>query len=120
VFTREAFQEQRQAAKVVERRESRVLVVVSVGLGVAQLALIAWADRHLARGPRLTVEGGVFLAYIALVAWLLWRLVARVRAARPICPQCGARLEGMSERVAAATGRCDGCGGQVIASPSVS
>ena len=92
-----------------------MLVLASVGLGLAQLALIGWADAHLARLPRLRLEGGVFIAYMVLVVALLWRFQARQRAARPSCPACGAVLQGVSERIAVATGRCDGCGGQVIA-----
>jgi hypothetical protein len=38
----------------------------------------------------------------------------RARALRPICLVCGMLLQGLSERVAAATGRCDSCGGQVV------
>jgi hypothetical protein len=114
VYTREAFERQRAAAKQVERRESRILAGAAVGLGLAQLVLIRWADAHLVRRPRLALEGGVFLAYMALVGWLFWRMFVRVRAARPVCPRCGAALEGMSERVAAATGHCDSCGAQVV------
>jgi len=115
LYTREEFERRRAAAKGVERREGRILAAVSVGLGLGQLVFIRWADAHFEHGPRVALEGGVFLAYVALVVWLLWRMQRRVRAARPRCPQCGARLEGMSERVAAATGRCDSCGGQVLA-----
>ena len=114
LYTRESFERRRAAAKQVERRESWILAAAAVGLGLAQLVLIRWADAHLARRPRLALEGGVFLAYIALVAGLFWRMFVRVRAARPVCPACGVALEAMSERVAAATGRCDSCGGQVI------
>jgi predicted RNA-binding Zn-ribbon protein involved in translation (DUF1610 family) len=45
---------------------------------------------------------------------LLWRLETRRRAVRPKCPRCGVPLDGLSERVASATGRCDACGGQII------
>ena len=115
MLTRDVFERQRAAARQVERREGRLLAVVGVGLGLAQVAVIRWADAHLERSPRLALEGGIFLAYLALVGVLLWRMQRRLRAARPRCPNCGVVLAGMSERVAAATGRCDACGGQIIA-----
>jgi predicted RNA-binding Zn-ribbon protein involved in translation (DUF1610 family) len=59
----------------------------------------------------------VFLIYVATVAWLIWRLDRVSRAVLPHCPQCGVTLSGDSLRIAAATGRCDACGGQVIADP---
>lgn len=97
------------------RREGRVLVLVSVGLGVAQLLFIAWADSHLDRRTAVPLEGALFLVYMALVGWLGWRLQYRLKAARPVCSHCGARLGEMSERIAVATGRCDACGGQIVA-----
>jgi predicted RNA-binding Zn-ribbon protein involved in translation (DUF1610 family) len=114
MYTRQAFERQRALKKQVERHETRLLAVVSVGLGVAQLLLIRWLDTQLPHKPRVAIEGAVFLAYMALVCWLIWRLQVRLRAASVTCPQCGVRLQGMSERVAAATGRCDACGGQVL------
>ena len=114
MYTREAFERQRARGKQVESRETRLLAIVSVGLGVAQLIGFRWLETWLARGPRIRIEGAVFLGYIALVGWLIWRMQRRLRAARVTCPQCGVRLEGLSERVAGATGRCDACGGQVF------
>jgi hypothetical protein len=114
MVTREAFEGQRAAWKRVESREGLLLAVVSVGLGLAQLVPIRWSERHRDRGAEVRLEGGVFLACVALVGWLVWRMQRRLSAARPACPQCKAPLQGMSERVAAATGRCDSCGGQVL------
>jgi hypothetical protein len=114
MYTRQAFEHQRARAKQIERRETRLLAVVSVGLGMAQLFGFRWLDTWLERGPRIRLEGAIFVFYMALVGWLIWRLQVRLRAARTACPQCGVRLEGMSERVAAATGRCDACGGQIL------
>jgi hypothetical protein len=114
MFTREAFERQRAAVKQVERRDGRMLAVVSVGLGVAQLLFLRWADVHVDRGRGTAIAGLAFLAYVWLVCWLLWRRDRCRRAARPKCPQCGVPLQDLSERVAAATGRCDACGGQVI------
>lgn len=114
-MTGEAFQRRRLAVKEVERREDRALVIVSVGGGFAQLAFIRWADAHLVRHPPVELEGGIFLAYIALVGILLWRFLRRVTAARPRCPQCGVALEDLSVRIATAAGRCDACGGQILA-----
>ena len=93
MYTREAFEQLRQARLRVQTRDLRILALASVGLGLAQLGFILWADRALPGSSALPLEGGLFLAYMALVVGLLWR----------------------QQRVAAATGRCDTCGGQVIA-----
>jgi len=114
MYSRETFDRQRAAGKQVERREGRLLAVVSVGLGVAQLVFIGWTEKRLEHKPAVAIEGAVFLAYMALVGWLFWRMQRRIRATHPTCPQCGVLLQGLSERVAAATGRCDSCGGQVV------
>jgi predicted RNA-binding Zn-ribbon protein involved in translation (DUF1610 family) len=115
LLTRDAFDRQRAALKQVQRREEWLLAIVSVVLGLAQLAFLTWAKVNLDRGLTTAVAGAFFLAYMALIGTLVWRLERRVRAARLVCPQCGVRLKATSERVAAATGRCDTCGGQVIA-----
>jgi predicted RNA-binding Zn-ribbon protein involved in translation (DUF1610 family) len=114
MYTREAFERQRASAKQVESHQTRLLAVVSVGLGVAQLIGFRWLETWLERRSRIRIEGAVFLVYMALVGWLIWRMQRRLRAARVTCPQCGVRMEGLSERVAGATGRCDACGGQVL------
>ena len=114
-FTREAFERQRLMVKEAERRTGIPLLIASVGLGLGQLVFIRWADAHLEKGLRLALEGGIFLGYVALVCLLLWHRVQTVGAVRPRCPHCGVVLKDISERVAAATGRCDACGGQVIA-----
>ncbi len=112
--TREEFDQQLAAAKLVSRQHGRVLALTSVGLGLAQLVFLRWAEGHLARGPRLAIAGIAFLAYAALIGALLWRLERRLGRVRPTCPQCGVALKGMSERVAAATGKCGSCGGWIL------
>ena len=107
----------RARAKGVERREGWQLAAVSVALGLGQLVAIAWMDRHLERQARLPLEVVVFLAYFALVIFLLWRMQLKIRAARPACPACGVVFSSASEEVAAATGRCHGCGAQVVSGP---
>ena len=114
MYTREAFTRQRAAAKQVENQQGRWLAFLSVGLGVAQLAFIRWADAHWEKGPKVLVSGTAFLLYAVLIIVLLTRMQRAVKSARPMCPNCGASLRGISERIAAATGRCDTCGGQVI------
>ena len=116
-YTRDEFERRRALRKAVESRETRILAIVSVGLGFGQLFLIRWMDAQA--DPRFErwdtpIAGVVFLLYMALVVWLLWRMQVRVRAATPTCPQCGHRLTGYSESVAAATRNCDSCGGRVI------
>ena len=115
MYSRAAFDRQRQLVKDVSRRESRVLVPVAVGLGIAQLAFLRLAEARLERETVTAIAGVAFLIYMGLVGWLVWRMDRRVRAVRATCPQCGKRLQGLSERVAGATGRCEACGGQVIA-----
>jgi predicted RNA-binding Zn-ribbon protein involved in translation (DUF1610 family) len=115
MYSRSAFDRQRQLVKDVSRREGRVLVPVSVGGGIAQLVFLRSVEGRLDPGVVTTIAGVAFLVYLALVVWLVWRMDRRVRAVRPSCPQCGQRLQGLSERLASATGRCDACGGQVIA-----
>jgi hypothetical protein len=117
VYTREAFDRQRAAAKKIEQGGSRALALFSVPFGFGQLLLIAWLDHRLGRGA-VPIEGAVFLAYMAFVVLLLVRMLRRSRAARPTCPGCGARIEGLSERLAVATGRCDACGARVVELPA--
>jgi len=114
VLTREEFGRRRAALKLVARRESRVLAIFSVGLGLAQLLFLRWAEREMAHEAVIATGGSFFLAYIVGVGALLWRMQRRIRAARLTCPYCRAALNDMSERVASATGRCDLCGGQLI------
>lgn len=114
MYSREAFARQRLVERQVERRAGTVLAVVSVGLGVAQLVFLRWADVHLERDLKIGIALPAFLAYIAVVGWLLWRFERRRREVRPKCPRCGAVLENLSQRIATATGRCDACGGQVL------
>lgn len=114
MLTRAQFTQQRATAKRIERRAGLVLALWSVILGLLQLLFLRWADAHLARGPRLAIAGSAFLVYSLVVAGLLWRLERRVRAVRPRCPQCGAPLKGLTERLASVTGRCDICGGRIL------
>jgi hypothetical protein len=112
--TREQFDRQRGEIRAVVRRESRVLAGFSVGLGLAQLAFLRWAERALTREALVAAAGSLFFAYMAGVGALLWRLQRSTRAARLACPHCRVVLNELSERVVSATGRCDGCGGLII------
>jgi hypothetical protein len=113
-YTRDEFERVRKNAKRVERREGWLLAAISMSLGLGQLVAIAWMDRHLERPLRLALESGLFLAYLALVVALLWRMQRRIRRARPTCPSCRAAMSELSERVPVATGRCDSCGRDVL------
>ncbi len=115
MYSRETFNQLRDAVKRRERKDSQLLALVSVGLGLAQLAIIRWVDARFTRQTAVAIEGAIFVIYAALVIWLLWRLQRHKRAGAPRCPQCGMALQGLSERVAVATGKCDSCGGQVLA-----
>lgn len=113
-LTREAFERSRATAARIARRDARTLAAFSVAIGVIQLIFLRWADVHLERGTKLAIALPVFVIYMAIVGVLLWRMQERRRSLCPICPQCGIRLMGLPERVAAATGRCDSCGGRVL------
>jgi hypothetical protein len=114
MYTREEFDRRRAEQKRLEGREMRLLGFVTVPLGIGQLVMIRLLESRLERSRAVAIEGAVFLAYMALFGFLFWRLLRRFRFSLLSCPQCGAKLRGMSESVAAATGRCDSCGGQVI------
>lgn len=114
MLTRAEFDCRRAALKRVARREGRVLTIFSVGFGLAQLLFLRWAQRKMAREAAMAMAGSLFLAYIIGVGALLWRRERRIRGARLTCPHCRAPLSDSSERVAAATGRCDSCGGQIL------
>lgn len=113
--TREAFQQHLLSARTAARRQLNRLAVISVGLGVAQLAFLRWAERSLADSVRVPLAVAFFLAYAAIISFLVLRLMRTERAVRPACPHCATQLRGLSERAALATGRCDGCGGQLFA-----
>lgn len=116
-MNRAEFDQQRARGKAVVTRQGRVLAFISVVLGIAQLALIWWADRALSPETRRPLAGALFVVYMIIVVTLVVRLDRAGRAARIRCPACGQSLGSASERVAAATGRCDSCGGEVISSP---
>jgi predicted RNA-binding Zn-ribbon protein involved in translation (DUF1610 family) len=113
-LTREAFDRSRAAVGRLARRDGRTLAAFSVAFGIVQLIFLRWADAHLERGPKLAIALPAFVIYGVVVGVLLWRMERRKRSVGPLCPQCGIRLTGLSERVAAATGRCDSCGGIVV------
>jgi ABC-type dipeptide/oligopeptide/nickel transport system permease subunit len=113
-LTREEFERLRAAAARIALRDGRALAAFSVAFGVLQLIFLRWADVHLERGTKLWIALPVFVIYMAIVGLLLWRMQQSKRSLCPVCPQCGIRLMGLSERLAAATGRCDSCGGLVV------
>lgn len=115
LLTRDEFAQQRKAAALAERNAGRMLASFSIAGGALQLLLLRWGDLHMARGPRLATAVAAFAAYIVIVAVLLIRRDRRLRAVRPRCPQCGKTIEGVSERIAIATGNCDRCGGRIVA-----
>lgn len=113
MLTRPEFEQRRAEAARFDRRQGRLLAAVAVGLGLAQLALLRWAEGRFEPAAVKLLGGSVFIAYAALVGGLLWRWRRRAQPLR--CPACGQQLTGLSERIAAATGRCDSCGEQIIA-----
>ena len=116
MYTREEWDRQRDLVKKVQQRAGNILAAFAVPGGLAQLWFGRWADQHLDRATRTPLTLGLFIAYMIGVGLLLWRYVKSVDQLRPKCPACGTVLKDMSEKVASATGRCEKCGGQVIAS----
>lgn len=113
-MTREEFDRKRAVAAGAEKWQMKVLAIVSVTLGIAQLLFIKWLDAHVVDQKRLQIEGSLFLAYMGLVIFLIWRMTSAVNGARPKCPKCKATLKGMSERMAVTTGKCDQCGAELF------
>ena len=113
-MTREEFDRKRAEAAGAEKWQSRILAAIVVPLGFLQLFFIKWLDSHVADRKRLQIEGSLFLAYMALVLFLIWRMTSAVKKARPKCPTCKASLGGMSERMAVTTGKCDQCGAELF------
>ena len=116
MYSREEWDRQRDLVKRVTRRHGNILAAFAVPGGLLQLVFGRWADAHFDKATRTTITLTIFLLYMAGVAVLMWRYVTLVNAVRPKCPQCGVVFKDMSEQVASATGRCEKCGGQVIAS----
>lgn len=114
MYTTDQFRRCREDVAAIERREGRLIAVVAVTLGAAQLWFINWAGTNLGDEVKVRAAYSVFLVYMGIVMALVWRFGRRREAARPRCPQCGAVLKGASERTAFETGKCDQCGGQVI------
>ena len=106
--------ELRASAIARERQDGRLLAAASIGLAAVQLAFMGWAERRFPRDTALALEGGLFIAYMALVLWLLWRRQSHKASGLPRCPHCHQVLEDLSARLAIVTGKCDACGGQVI------
>lgn len=83
-------------------------------MGLGQLGLIRWLESRFPRSTALPIEAGIFVLYIILVLLAIHRLQRHRRGTAPRCPQCGRPLTEDSLRIAAATGKCDTCGGQVL------
>jgi len=114
-YTREAFERQRVLAQVIQRKLGRFTAIVAVALGVGQLLFIRAVESRLAKEKAVPFELALFLAYIAVVGFLVWQLDRQVTAARPRCPQCKVSLKGAADGLAMTTGKCAKCGALVIA-----
>ena len=115
MYSRESFDQLRASVRRRERKDGALLALVSVALGFGQLGLLRWLESRFPHRTAVAIGGTVFLLYLGLVLFLLWRLQHHKRVGAPRCPQCGRALQGVAERIAGATGRCDACGGQVVA-----
>ena len=114
MYSRKEYETRLLAVKQISRHEWRILAIVSVILGLAQLGLLRLAESHLSHTRATALSAFAFLLYMGLLGALVWRMKRRLRCAHPICPNCGIVLKGLSERVAAATGKCDTCKGDVV------
>jgi hypothetical protein len=117
-YTREQFNAQRAKAKAVSTALGRLTATVAVTLGLGQLAFIRLLSHRIAESKRMPLEASLFGAYIIVVGFLVWRMDRAVTAERIRCPQCRKVLKAGHEDVAAATGKCAHCGGDVIATTS--
>lgn len=115
-YTREEFTRHRLAAKRAVRRDSVFAAVTSVVLGLASLGFLQWVETVLTGTLRVAVSVGTFAFFIGIVGWVLVRMKRTARRVAVVCPQCEEALQGDAERIASATGKCDKCGGIVIAS----
>ena len=115
MYSRSEFEQLRAELKRRERRDGLLLASVAVGMGLGQLGLIRWLESRFSRGTAVPIEAGVFVLYIVLVLLAIHRLQRHRRGTAPRCPQCDRPLTEDSLRIAAATGKCDNCGGQVLA-----
>ncbi len=114
-YTRAEFDQQRAKARSVSKALGRVTAIAAVTLGVGQLLVIRLLAGRIVRSKELAFELALFVTYIVVVGFLVWRMDREVTNARPRCPQCGKRLKAAAEDIAGATGKCTHCGGQVIA-----
>jgi len=114
MYTRESFNRQRAKLKSVSSAAGRLTAAVAVTFGIGQLAVIRALNGRIAKDKELTFELALFLAYMVMVGFLVWRMDRAVTAQRICCPQCGKVLKAGAEDIAGATGQCTYCGGQVI------
>ena len=114
LLTREELRRLQAEAKRVEARSYRLLAVVSVLGGVGQLLVIRWAERNLAHATEIKLTDSLFIAYILLLAAIFVRARKRIARVGYACPHCGQAFKGTPGSIAMATGRCGGCGEQVV------
>lgn len=113
-YTREDFNRRRLAAKHAVRRDSIIVAVVSVSLGLASLGFLKWIDTVFSDTQRIAVSLVTLALFLGIVGWLLVRMKRTARQVAVPCPQCSKPLYGDAERITAATGKCEECGGVVI------
>jgi hypothetical protein len=100
------------AANVYKQR-SRIMAIVAVAGGLAQLWLHRIVEARYDPATSRSIEIAVFLVYAAVTAGLVvW--TNRASVLTPRCQACGALLKDMSGRMAMTTGKCDQCGAQVV------
>lgn len=115
MYTRDEFNARRHKAKGIEKALGTLTAAVAVVLGLGQLAFITLFGDRMLREKVLPLEIALFLAYITVVGFLVWRMDREVTKARVQCPQCRKSLKDPQADVAGATGKCPHCGAQVIA-----
>lgn len=114
MYSRAEFTARRANAAAIRKSLGGLTATIAVVLGVSQLAFIRLFGDRMARAKVLPLEIALFLAYIVVVGFLVWRMDREVTRARVACPHCKARLTDAQADLAAATGKCAHCGAQVI------
>ena len=114
-YTREEFNRRRLDAQRAVRRDSVLAAVTSIVLGLVSLGFLQWMDTVLSDTRRVAVSLVTFALFIGIVGWLLVRMKRTARKVAVVCPQCDEPLQGDAMRIASATGKCEKCGGTVIA-----
>mgnify|MGYP006268179735 CR=1 FL=1 len=114
MYSREEFAARRAKAHSLKQGLGRLTAAVAVVLGVGQLALIKATSGRVVAERAKPFELAMFIAYITVVGFLVWRTDREVTKTRPSCPQCRKPLSGDAADAVLMSGQCPRCGGRVL------